>query len=200
MADRTVHELTQISSGVITSTDEVAIWDTSEGVSKKILLSDLWSVIRPRTAILKNIKASTVNGGTATSGAWYIIPILKCEDPDNIISNYTGASFEIGAGTYRIEVSSPFYDCNLAQTRLYNVTDYGVQKNINSYDMLGQTVRCNTSGNVNTSSWLTGTFTISGYKTLRVEYRVSTTRTDTGLGVACTWGYGIFAIVQITKL
>src|SRR5690606_7858669 len=72
--------------------------------------------------LIQDRKASGVNGGTFTAGAWRTRDLnTKLYDPGGFVtlaSNQIG----LGAGRYRVSASAPATACQSHATRLYNVT------------------------------------------------------------------------------
>lgn len=152
----------------------------------------LTNIPSPTYIKISDVKAQNTAGGTATSGAWYVRDI-NTEDNDTgghcaIAAN----QITLAAGTYEVEIIAPFNYCNVAQLRLYNVTDAAVT-------ILGQTITCNSTAGNNVAH-IKGRFTIAAQKTFEVQYQVQTTYVDIGLGVAGNWGSEVYTIAEFRKV
>lgn len=194
-------DVEKLGSGDITNT----VFQYLEGVTSKIqdqLNAITAGSISLPSAILQNRQASTVDGGTATTGSWLIVPLnVEYEDADSIVDSTALPAFSLDAGTYQIQAMCPFYNTAISQIRLYNVTDGAVQANVGASDIIGSVTFCSSAGGALSipCSFLFGTFTLAGTKQLRLEYRVSVTRA-TGLGYPATWGENIYAQAIITQI
>jgi hypothetical protein len=150
-------------------------------------------------AILQNRQAQNTAGGTATTGSWGIVPInTEYEDAGGIVDATSLPAFSLTAGTYRINATCFFHaSVQLAQIRLYNVTDGAVQQNIGGKDIYGSSVYCTAAEGP--KSLMLGTFTIADTKQFRVEYSVAVTVSTAGLGRPANRGPEVYAQVEITK-
>lgn len=173
---------------------------TDYQAANKKYVDDAFAAVQPiYSATLQNRRAQNTGGGTATSGSWLIVPLnTEYEDANTIVDSTSLPAFSLGAGTYYIEASCPFYATGFSQARLYNVSDTAVQVNINSKAMIGSSV---SPSSINgESSLILGTFTIAATKQLRIEYRVYGTKATVGLGNPSNLSEEIYAQVKITKI
>jgi hypothetical protein len=149
---------------------------------------------QPSFALLQNRQAQNTSGGTATTGAWNIIPLnTEQEDFYGIVDSSVLPAFTLAAGTYRFEGYSPFYNCNGAQSRLYNITTPGVS-------IIGTSVKTGSTSNDQVISTLIGTLTVAAPTQFRLEYRVNSTKATNGLGVAMNFGAEVYAQLMIWKI
>jgi len=152
-------------------------------------------------AILQNRRTQNTGGGTATLGSWLIVPLnVEYEDANDIVDSTALPAFSLGAGTYKIEANCPFVAVETTQIRLYNVTDAGVQANVGALPILGTSAYSYLTHVIFAESCLIGTFTITGTKQFRIEYRVAATRATDGLGYPSNFGVEVYAQVKITKM
>lgn len=144
-------------------------------------------------AIICDQKANGTNGGTFTAGSWVKRDLnTEIADPDNIVSIGSN-QFTLGAGNYLIEASAPGHDCNRHQTRIYNVTDSSVVQH-GMGELLG------TGDTVSSTSDVAGRVTLTGNTTFEIQHRCQSSKSSTGLGVACSFGgVEIYTVVKIFK-
>ena len=140
--------------------------------------SDNWdSALAKSVAIIADVKAYNVDGGTLTQGAWYTRDLnTELADPSNIVT-IASNQFTLQAGTYLIEWQAPAFLVNRHFTRLYNVTDATV-------DAEGTASFGSVSGASQDSSTGATIQTITSAKTFRIEHRCQTTKLLQGRGVA----------------
>jgi len=156
-----------------------------------------WQTVTPAliyTAIVTDQKASGVNGGDFTSGAWRTRDLNTLDDPDSIVSSLSANSFNLTTGTYFIEWSAPAASVDMHQTRLINTTD--------SLTYLGTVDRVESGAalNSNRSVGAKRVVIASGTKSFQIEHRCATTKTSNGFGVQNPFDLSIYTIVKITKL
>lgn len=143
--------------------------------------------------VLKDEQTANTNGGTFTSGAWQT-RTLNTEAADtggdcSLSSN----QFTLAAGTYRISVRAPAYNCGFHKTRLRNITD-------GTTTIVGESSYCSTTRDMQTSSVIVGRFTIASSKTFEIQHRCSTTQSTTGFGVASNFGeVEVYTVVELEK-
>jgi len=74
-------------------------------------------------AIIADVKAYNVNGGSASATTWHTRDLnTELDDPENIVT-IASNQFTLQAGTYLVEWSAPAYNVNRHSTRLQNITD-----------------------------------------------------------------------------
>ncbi|MER8567539.1 hypothetical protein NKH85_16275 [Mesorhizobium sp. M0924] len=125
----------------------------------------------PPDAVLEDQKASGVDGGTFTSGAWRQRDLnTEVRDPSGLLS--------ISANTFVptvdgwVEWSAVAYDVGTNQTRLFNVTDGAA---------VGYGTSQYTSGASSSISSVGGVAVLAG-KTYRIEHRSIGSKSTTGFG------------------
>ena len=102
--------------------------------------------------------------------------------------------FELQAGTYEIEVRSPFYQSGYVSSRLYDTTNSVVVKYGSS-----EYLSTGTSG----ESFLKTSITPTSATSYKIQNRVSSTRATDGLGLqqnTDSTAVSIYTTVQIRKL
>lgn len=177
---------------VLTKTPTGVNWSDMSGSSSggSVVLTDV-----PYVKVT-NTQSSGVNGGTATAGSWTTLP-LNTEDQDTAsIATLSSDQITLPAGTYKIYAAQQFYLCDNFQLRLYDVTNAAI--------LINGTSGYNSSASQSYvfPAQLAGVITLSGTTTIRLEYRVTSTSTNNGLGVANSFGtqvYGLIELWQISK-
>ncbi len=200
-----VYFLSPTTAGALTATEPT----TSGQVSKPVLVAVSttegfffnWrgqrltaaSGATPAYAKCSDVKASSTDGGSFTSGAWQT-RTLNTEDIDTtgflvLASN----QMTLAAGTYDIRGTAPALNVNRNQVRLYNVTD-------SVEILLGSAVFCSTFPE-GSQAEVVGRFTIAAGKALELQHRCETTSASAiGRGAGITWGANVFAVVQLWKV
>lgn len=120
------------------------------------------------------------DGGTNTTG-WQtrVLNTVKV-DSDNLIVSLSGNALTIPAGTYRFRAKAASYSTDRTRMRLYNQTDSSVIATGSS---------CFTNNYIYAE--VTGRFTISAQKAIRVEQYTETQKLLLGLGVAVSDGTSV---------
>jgi hypothetical protein len=165
-----------------------------------------------RIAVLKDVKANNVSGGSAST-TYTARVVNTLQDPTGIVANaasFTGtggtnSSIVLNAGTYRLVAKAPCLGTSDAGTnlggrsriRLFNVTDA-------STIAIGQLTHPagGQSGNIAgmDSADLEGYFTLTAQKTLEIQQRFATT-TASSLGAAANFSEDeIYTVVSIEKI
>lgn len=140
-------------------------------------------------------KASGTNGGTATSGSWFTRTLNTEAFDTGGIGSLAANVITLPAGTYECDIDVPGSDVTQHQARLYNVTGTAVL-------LYGSTTAGTTAGGFGTShSRITGRFTLAGATEIQVEHRVATTKADTGLGAAASFGnVEVYTVARFWKV
>ncbi|MFL9960469.1 hypothetical protein PQR02_04895 [Paraburkholderia sediminicola] len=108
----------------------------------------------------------------------------------------TGASLgsnliTLPAGTYRVQASAPAYQASVHQASLYNATDSSVL-------VVGTSEMSVGGNNVQTRSWVVGSFTLSAAKSVSIRHY---TGIASSLGNPASDGLGeVYTEVEITKV
>jgi len=142
--------------------------------------------------IIEDQKATSVAGGTFTSGAWQTRDINTV-----IVNSITDASlssnqFTLPSGTYNIQYKAPAYSVTGHKVKLYNTTD-ATDDSIGSSEI--------SDSGASPSSFGETQITIAATKTFELQHRCSATRTVTGLGRATNFGVvEVYAQVSIQKI
>ena len=157
-------------AGVCTATSFVGSGANLTGVTAGLFSS---------YAIISDTKASNVNGGTFTSGAWRTRDLqTENADPDNIVS-ISSNQFTLQAGSYLIKASCPAHLANAHMCQIYNDTDSTVEEN--------GTPEYVFEGGSTTRSFVMGRVTIASAKEFTIRHRVSRATSGNGFGVPNGW-------------
>lgn len=165
---------------------------SSGTVDLSALTLTLPSLNRLPLLVFRHVASDGTNGGTATSGSWQTRTITEETVDTNNLGSLSSNEITLSAGTYRLSSECNFYAVNYVQTRLYNVTDaaviaYGLSQYLGSGQIYPVKLFCR--------------FTIASTKTIRIEYRCSTTSATYGQGEATSWSGNeeVYATVVITR-
>ena len=143
-------------------------------------------------AIIVDEKTSGTQSGTFTSGSFQQRDLnTKLSDPDSIVT-LSSNDFTLQAGSYVVHASAPAYKVNHHQCLLRNHTD---STNI----QLGSAVYGGTGESVQSISFVSARFTLSGAKALRITHKCSDTRSTNGYGINTGFSNSTFTIVEIFK-
>jgi hypothetical protein len=145
-------------------------------------------------AIIADQKATGVQSGTFTTGAWRTRTLnTEISDADGIVS-IASSQFILQAGTYTIEWSAPAFRVQEHLTRLYNATDASVEDvGTTEYAEAG-------TGTSQSRSFGSSVVTIAGAKAFTIEHRSNQTSATFGFGIASDYGSDIsYALVKILK-
>ncbi len=142
---------------------------------------------------LHDSKATTVNGGTFTAGAWQKRDITEDQDTEGHCS-VAASVITLVAGTYDCHISCIGYDVNQHQARLRNTTD-------GATTVLGTSEYPAASDNVSNSSTIRGRFVIAASKDFEIQHRCAATKTTNGFGVATSFGENeIYTVAEFWKV
>lgn len=161
----------------------------------------LWKIIGKRSlvnndvaseiAVVRDVKASGVDGGAFASGSWVTRDLNDLRGDSSFITIDGVNTFTLDSGIYEISATAPARDVDQHQIRLYNVTDA-------ISEITGISIQ---SELADPPSSLNGVIKIDSQKTFRIEHRCSTTRTATvSMGTGVSWGENVYTQVRIEKL
>lgn len=143
-----------------------------------------------------NILSNATDGGTATSGSWGVSP-LNTEDFDtsNICTLSSNSITLNTAGTYLIRAFQPFFQCGPSTIRVHNTSGASFT------DLQASNTDAGTTVSASVICSLTGIIIISGSTTLQLQYMVSTTKSNNGLGVGANLGVNeIYGVIDFLKI
>ena len=128
--------------------------------------------------VLEDQKATTVGGGSSTSGSWETrtlnTEVVDTHNDCTLASN----QFDLVAGTYLIIVNAPAYDSSYHQARLANIDDTTYTYGTSEFNVT----------NCQSFSRIILHVTIAATKTYEVQHRVNTSEATIGYGVPNSFG------------
>lgn len=148
----------------------------------------------PYIKLSYTVVSGTISG-TASSGAWNVIPLnTKDSDTGSNVVSFTSSTIVLVSGTYDVFAMTNFYETNNSQARLQNTTD-------------SATIFTGTSGHADSGtspnvscSFIFGRFTIAASKNIQFQYQVQTTNNNSGFGAACSFGNEVYSLIQLYKV
>ena len=146
-------------------------------------------------AIIGDVKADDVDGGTFTSGAWRTRDLnTELVDADGIVS-ISSNQFTLQAGSYLIEAQAPAYKVNRHMVKLVQTS--GSSANI----AYGTGMYANSGYNGNNVSVVRARVTISTATTYEIQHRCQTTMSSSiGFGQAVNFSVDeLYTVVKIFK-
>ena len=145
-------------------------------------------------AIIGDVKANDVDGGTFTSGDWRTRDLnTELIDADDIVS-ISSNQFTLQAGTYFIEAQAMAYRVNRHMVKLYQTS--GTPADI----AFGTSMYANSAYNGNNVSVVRARVTISTATTYEIRHRGDTNHSTYGFGLGANFGTTeLFTVVQIFK-
>lgn len=147
--------------------------------------------VTTRIAVVRDIKASGVDGGSFTSGSWVIRDLNDLRGDSSFITIDGVNTFTLDSGIYEISAIAPARSVNEHQIRLYNVTDGVVEID-------GKSIQSEVA---DPPSSLNSVIAISSQKVFRIEHRCATSdAANTSLGTGINWGENIYTQVRIQRL
>ena len=132
-------------------------------------------IIKPAVAIIKDVKAYDVGGGTSPT-TWTARTLNTVEGESWFVTlNSTNTGFTLEAGQYEVSWSEPILLANQSTNRLYNVTDSSIiATGVNKYS--GSTTWVQDAGGGYAA------FTLTSAKEIALQTHVETSYATYGLG------------------
>lgn len=192
---KTEAELTGAGGAASQLLNDSKIWLTglSKTLDDAITAGDLSGSSAALTTFIKDVKATSTDGGTATSGSWQTRD-LNTQTADTSFASVSSNQIVINAGTYDIEIIAPAFKVDSHCCKLRNITD-------SSDTIIGAIAYNDSATNVETNSVAMGRFTIASTKTFEVQHQVGTTKATNGWGIGNGFGVSsVFTQVKITKI
>jgi hypothetical protein len=142
-----------------------------------------WQSYIAHDAVVKvsDIKATTVDGGTFTSGAWQVRDINTEDEDTSNIATISANQITLAAGTYDFCAAAPAVATDSTQMRLYDTTGTAVL-------LEGQNTDIDSATTQGGRSEIRGTFTLGVQSVLEIQHRAATTKAATGFGAANSFG------------
>jgi hypothetical protein len=164
---------------------------TSNGSSSAPSWQDAGSGSAPSFASICDEKTAGTYGGNSVSATWTTRDLnTELSDPDGIVS-ISSNQFTLGAGTYTLIVTAPFYRTEETLLRVKNVTDTTYYRATTGYHR--------NATYVETVMTMAVTFTISASKAFAVQYRCGSETFGLGVTAPSSWGTSIYTKVDIIK-
>lgn len=145
-------------------------------------------------ACFQDQKANNTPGGTFTQAAWRTRDLNTA-----VVNTITGASLAsnqitLPVGTYHIEASAPAYIVNSHKTQLYSVTASAAL-------LLGTSEYCDAGGYTQTTSKVSGFFTLAAPAVLELQHYCQSTEATDGFGKATNFGVvEVYSRVMLLKV
>lgn len=167
-----------------TASNDLVQYDGTDTLFKKLIaanLGTLLGVLPVDYMLFRDDKATTVAGGTFTSGSW-ATHVLQTEVADTGAHASVAANqVTLAAGTYRFRGRGLGYKVDNHQVRLQNIT-------AGTTTAFGSNARSAAAGDDVTISEVIGRFTIAGATVFELQARCTTTRATDGFGTANSFG------------
>lgn len=186
---------------IVSPAEGLLVYQNDSTTGFYLYQSGQWNILEGKTvinnvsnskiAIVRDIKASGVNGGTFTSGFWDSRDLNDLRGDSSFITIDGLNTFTLDSGLYEISASAPARNVDQHQIRLFNVTDATV-------DATGTAVQ---SASATPESSLLTVIKINSQKTFRIEHRCNSTNGSTDAkGVGVNWGQNVYTQVRIQQL
>ena len=130
---------------------------------------------------IRDEKANTTAGGTFTSGAWRTRDLNTEVNDAGAYASVAANQITLAAGTYRFTCRAPAFAVINHKIRLANITDSIYYYGTSEYAQAGPP-------NIQTTSFVSGRFTISVSKVFELQHYCNTTVTTTGFGQPGSFG------------
>lgn len=164
------------------------VLDTSTGHKHTGAVDDGTKVTDAYVCV-RDKKAQNTHGGTFTLGAWRKRDINDEQADPRSICSIASNQITLSAGTYRCYISTPAYNVDSHQARLYDTTGVTV--------LLVGTAERET---VDTSrSVIAGRFTLPVESVLEIQHQSSATQADTGFGYRCNFTDEIYTVAEFWR-
>ena len=154
------------------------------------VVSPAVAAVRAAYLEYRDQKATGVDGGTFTSGAWQTRTINAEVSDAGGYGTLSSNQITLAAGTYEFEISVPGAECNYHQARLRNITDSATQA-------VGTSEVATNGAAVQSRSLITGRMTLASPKVFEVQHRCSASKNTVGFGEAN--GFGELEVYTVAR-
>lgn len=138
-------------------------------------------------------KTSGTAGGTFTSGAWQTRTLNTAVTNDISGASLASNQVTLPAGTFEVWAAGTVNQVDFHQMRLRDIT--------NAVTLLtGRNDFASASNSGATPGTIVGRFTLASSAAIELQHRCTTTKTSSGLGVACSFGTEVYADMFIRKV
>jgi len=186
---------TNVISGLAVGGLPDGIVDTDMLAADSVTAPKIGSKTFTSYAIIGDVKANDVDGGSFTTGDWRTRDLnTELSDPDGIVS-ISSNQFTLQAGSYLIEAESPVYQVNRHMIKLYQTS--GTPADI----AFGTSEYANSAYSGHTRSFVKARVTISSATTYEIRHRCDATRSTIGFGIGSDFNNNteLYTIVKISK-
>ena len=145
-------------------------------------------------AIIADVKAYNIDGGSFTSGAWRTRDLnTEIADPDGIVS-IASNQFTLGAGDYLIEASAFAYKVNRHVLRLQNIT-------ASTTVQIGTMEYATSGADVGNRAFVVARVSLTASTTFEIQHRCQSGQNNNGFGIhsSFTGTDSIYTVVKIFK-
>ena len=168
-------------------------WDTLGGASTVVNISNVVNIENSGIAVIRDEKASGVDGGTFTTGAWRQRDLDSLTGDTSFISLGTN-DFSLDSGVYVITAAAPAFSVAEHQIRLWNSTS-SIEEAVGSMEFN------KTNATASSSSTITTVVSVgSAGATFEIQHRCASTRSTNGFGLGASWGVNVYTQVKVQKL
>ena len=146
-------------------------------------------------ALIADVKAYSVHGGTFTQDAWQTRDLnTELDDPESIVT-ITSNQFTLQAGTYLVEWSAPAFKVNRHFSRLQNITD-------STTEAEGTSAYTQSDDNSVSRSMGAGIITLTSAKAFEIQHYGQITISTNGFGVNSNLSgtNSVYTLVKIHKI
>jgi microcystin-dependent protein len=153
----------------------------------------------PLVAVIKDVKASGSNGGSATQNVYATRVLNTLSDPHGVVTSLSSNQFTLQAGTYLIRAMAPAYLAGGHRLRIRNITDSTTEATgATSYHV----ALSGTGDTVVQNAQVSGIITISGTKAFELQHYTTDASIDvTDFGIPMSTGESeVFSTVEIMKI
>lgn len=150
--------------------------------------------VQPRIATLSDVKATSANGGGATSGSWFTRTLNTLVDDTNFIVSLSASEFTLPIGIYYIDAWAQAYSVDNHQIRIATSAGTEVITGRSATSISG-------AAPTQIDATLHGRLIVTTQTTYKLQHQVTTTKNTNGAGVPGTFAANeIYAMVKITKI
>jgi len=151
------------------------------------------------TVILQHYASAGTDSGGQSNGSWATRTLNREVLDTGSICTLSSNEFTLPAGIYNIIVHGVFHYTAAGRLRLYNVSDTGVETNLDYKNIVS--LACYDNGFADVPVVIDDYFELTAQKTLRIESRVASSNTTNGWGQAANFGEEeIYLIVKLIKV
>jgi hypothetical protein len=144
-----------------------------------------------KSVVIKDLKASGIEGGTFTAGSWQTRDLNTIEGNSGFVL-LVANQFSLLSGYFSIECVGIAFAVNGHQIGLLDVT-----ANIRH---LGYSTYSGAAESTQSPSSVKAYVTVQGIKTFSLQHFCQTSQAGNGFGTTKGWGDEVYALVKVTKI